>query len=92
MEITEVRIRLLSKDDSKQRAKASFTIDNCFVIHDVKIIEGKNGLFVSMPNKKLSDGEHKDIVHAINNETRNMVMTTILKAYEDEVAKAQDVA
>lgn len=82
MKITDVRIRLVEKDTSKLRAVASMTIDECFVIHDIKIIEGKEGYFISMPSRKTPDGEYKDIVHPINTETREMVVSEVLKAFE----------
>jgi DNA-binding cell septation regulator SpoVG len=61
MNITEVRIRLKQRDDSKIRAIASLTIDNCFVVHDIKVIEGNEGLFIAMPSRKTPEGEYKDI-------------------------------
>ena len=70
MKITDVRIRLIDKEDSKLKAVASVTIDECIVIHDVKIIQGKDGYFISMPSKKTPDGEYRDLVHPINTETR----------------------
>ena len=86
MKITDVRIRLVAKEDSKLKAVASITIDECFVVHDIKVIEGKEGYFVSMPSKKTPDGEYRDIVHPINTETREKLIEEILKAYE----KAQE--
>lgn len=82
MKISDVRIRLVEKDGSKLKAVASITIDECFVIHDIKIIEGKDGFFISMPSRKTPDGEYRDIVHPINTETREMIIEAILKAYE----------
>lgn len=82
MKITDTRIRLVKKGDSKLKAVASITIDNCFVVHDIKIIQGAEKLFISMPNRKTPDGEFKDIVHAINNETREMICSIIFDAYE----------
>lgn len=82
MKITDVRIRLVTKEDSKLKAVASMTIDECFVIHDIKVIEGKEGYFISMPSKKTPDGEYRDIVHPINTETREKIIEEILKAYE----------
>ena len=64
------------------------TIDDCFVIHDIKIIDGPEGIFVAMPSKKNGRGEYKDIAHPINTETRNEIVTTILDAYKLEEAKA----
>lgn len=83
MQISDIRIKLVNADDSKLKAFAAFTIDEAFAVHDVKVIDGKDGLFISMPNKKLPNGDHKDIIHPINNETRDMLKAAILKAYED---------
>lgn len=82
MKITDVRIRLVTKEDSKLKAVASITIDECFVVHDIKVIEGKEGFFISMPSKKTPDGEYRDIVHPINTETREKIIEDVLKAYE----------
>jgi stage V sporulation protein G len=82
LKISDVRIRLVEKDGSKLKAVASITIDECFVIHDIKIIEGKEGFFISMPSRKTPDGEYRDIVHPINTETREQIIRDILKAYE----------
>ncbi len=82
MKISDVRIRLVEKDGSKLKAVASITIDECFVIHDIKIIEGKEGFFISMPSRKTPDGEYRDIVHPINTETREQIIDAILKAYQ----------
>ncbi len=82
MKITDVRVRLVDKDSSKLRGVASITIDECFVIHDIKIIEGKDGLFISMPSRKTPDGEYRDIVHPINTETREQIISEVLKAFE----------
>ena len=82
MKISDVRIRLVDKEGSKLKAVASITIDECFVIHDIKVIEGKEGFFISMPSRKTPDGEYRDIVHPINTETREQIIGVILKAYE----------
>ncbi len=82
MKISDVRIRLVEKEGSKLKAVASITIDECFVIHDIKIIEGKEGFFISMPSRKTPDGEYRDIVHPINTETREQIIDAILKAYD----------
>lgn len=86
MNITDIRIRLVTKDDSKLKAFASFTIDNIFVVHDVRIIEGANGNFVAMPSKQAPSGEYRDIVHPLNTETREQISSAILAAYEQEKA------
>ena len=82
MEITDVRVKPVSKEDSRIKAIASITIDGCFVVHDIKVIEGNDGPFVVMPSKKASDGTHKDIAHPINTETRDYVIGKVLEAYE----------
>ncbi len=79
MKITDVRLRL--KDETKLKAVASITIDECFVVHDIKVIDGKDGLFISMPSKKTRDGEHKDIAHPIKTETREDIKNAVLDAY-----------
>ena len=88
MKITDVRVRLVTKDDSKLKAVASITIDDCFVVHDVKIIDGNDGFFIAMPSRKTADGEFKDVAHPIKSETRNEIIESVLEAYKNEVAKA----
>ena len=80
MKITDVRIRL--KDEEKLKGIASITIDECFVVHDIKVIAGKDGLFISMPSKKTAEGEHKDIAHPIVTQTREDIKTAVLDAYQ----------
>lgn len=89
MNITDIRVRLVTKEDSKLKAVASFTIDNAFVVHDVKIIEGANGNFIAMPSKQAPSGEYRDIVHPLNTETREQISSAILSAYETEKSKAE---
>ena len=81
MQITDVRIRKVAKE-GKMKAVASITIDNEFVVHDIKVIEGEKGLFIAMPSRKAADGEYRDIAHPINSDTRNMIQTLILEQYE----------
>ena len=90
MKITDVRIRLVAKEELKLRAVASITIDECFVIHDIKVIDGKDGLFISMPNRKTPSGEFKDIVHPINTETREMIKSAVLEAYEKASVEGEE--
>lgn len=80
--ISDIRIRLVKKDDSKLKAVASITIDECFVVHDIKVVQGTDNLFISMPSRKTPDGEFKDIVHPINTATREKISSAILAAYE----------
>ena len=82
MQITDVRVRrLIGKGITK--AVASITIDSVFVVHELKIIEGKDGLFVAMPNHSGKDGRFIDIVHPLNTETRRMIQDIVLKAYNE---------
>jgi stage V sporulation protein G len=87
MQITDVRIRLVNKDDNKLKAVASITFDECFVVHDVKVIEGNDGAFIAMPSRKTNDGEYKDIAHPLETSTREIIKTAILDAYSDLLKK-----
>ncbi|MBN2072024.1 MAG: septation regulator SpoVG [Candidatus Krumholzibacteriota bacterium] len=87
MDITEIRVSL--RDDNKLKAFASITLDNCFVIRGLKIIEGAKGVFVAMPSRKRPDGTYQDVAHPINNQTRDWMEEQIVEAYEREVAKVQ---
>ncbi|SNU09443.1 stage V sporulation protein G [Lachnospiraceae bacterium] len=82
MEITDVRVRRVAKE-GKMRAVVSITIDNEFVIHDIKVIEGEKGLFIAMPSRKSSDGEYRDIAHPINSDTRKKIQELILEKYAE---------
>ena len=86
MKISDVRIRFVKKDDSKLKAVASITIDDCFVVHDIKIIDGPDGFFIAMPSRKGKDGTFKDIAHPINTETREVLVQSVLNAYSAETA------
>ncbi|MFH1144040.1 MAG: septation regulator SpoVG [Candidatus Eisenbacteria bacterium] len=83
MKITEVRVSL--RDDEKLKAFVSITLDNCFVIRGLKIIQGNRGMFVAMPSRKRSDETFQDIAHPINNETRRWMEDEILSHYRQEV-------
>ena len=85
MQITDVRIRKVDKE-GKMKAVVSITIDDEFVVHDIKVIEGEKGLFIAMPSRKASDGEYRDIAHPINSDTRNKIQQIILDRYEQEMA------
>lgn len=89
MKISDVRIRFVKKEDSKLKAVASITIEDCFVVHDIKIIDGADGPFIAMPSRKTSDGEFKDIAHPLNTETREELKNAILTAYSNEIAKTE---
>ncbi|WP_461207209.1 septation regulator SpoVG [Clostridium sp. DL1XJH146] len=82
MQITDVRIRKISSE-GKMKAIVSVTFDNEFVVHDIKVIEGQNGLFIAMPSRKTPAGEFKDIAHPINTDTRQKIQEAILMEYED---------
>ncbi len=81
MQITDVRVRKITKE-GKMRGIVSITIDDEFVIHDIKVIEGEKGLFIAMPSKKATDGECRDIAHPINSGTRENIQKIILESYE----------
>lgn len=81
MQITDVRVRKVSKD-GKMKAVVSITLDNEFVVHDIKVIEGEKGLFIAMPSRKAGDGEYRDIAHPINSDTRDKIQNIILEKYE----------
>ena len=88
MKITDVRIRKVAKD-GKMKAVVSITIDDEFVVHDIKVIEGEKGLFIAMPSRKASDGEYRDIAHPINSATRDFIQTMILEKYAESAAAAE---
>lgn len=81
MQITDVRIRKITAE-GKMKAIVSITFDNEFVVHDIKVIEGKSGLFIAMPSRKTPSGEFKDITHPINTDTRQKIQDAILSEYE----------
>lgn len=81
MNITDVRVRKVTKE-GKMKAVVSITLDDEFVVHDIKVIEGEKGLFIAMPSRKASDGEYRDIAHPINSGTREKIQSIILTEYE----------
>ena len=81
MEITDIRIRQMTHDE-KMKAVVSVTFDNCFVVHDIKIIDGQDRLFIAMPSRKTPDDEYKDIAHPINMEMRSLLQNEILEKYQ----------
>ncbi len=85
MNITDVRVRRVAKE-KKMKAVVSITIDDEFVVHDIKVIEGEKGLFIAMPSRKATDGEYRDIAHPINSETRDRIQKVILDKYEAAMA------
>ena len=85
MQIPDVRIRSVEKE-GKIKAVVSITIDEEFVVHDIKVIEGDKGLFIAMPSRKAADGEYRDIAHPINSDTRERIQTLILQKYQETMA------
>ncbi len=89
MQITDVRVRMITKE-GKMKAIVSITLDDEFVVHDIKVIEGDKGLFIAMPSKKAADGEYRDIAHPINSSTRENIQRIILESYEKALQEAQE--
>ena len=87
MQITDVRVRKITKE-GKMKAVVSITLENEFVVHDIKVIEGEKGLFIAMPSKKMGDGEYRDVAHPINASTREMVQKIILESYEKALSES----
>lgn len=88
MQITDVRVRRITKE-GKMKAVVSITLDDEFVVHDIKVIEGEKGLFIAMPSKKAADGEYRDIAHPINSSTKEHIQAMILEAYEKALAEPE---
>lgn len=88
MNITDVRVRKITKE-GKMKAVVSITIDDEFVVHDIKVIEGDKGLFIAMPSKKATDGEYRDIAHPINSTTREGIQKIILESYEKSLLEPE---
>ena len=82
MNITDVRVRKVAKE-GKMKAVVSITIDDEFVVHDIKVIEGEKGLFIAMPSRKATDGEYRDIAHPINSQTRDRIQGIILDKFQE---------
>ena len=88
MQITDVRVRKVTKE-GKMKAVVSITIDNEFVVHDIKVIDGEKGLFIAMPSRKAADGEYRDIAHSINSNTRERIQREILEKYEEAALETE---
>ena len=88
MQITDVRIRKISKE-GKMKAVVSITLEDEFVVHDIKVIEGEKGLFIAMPSRRAADGEYRDIAHPINSSTREMIQSIILEKYEEAMLEEE---
>ncbi|MCR1899009.1 septation regulator SpoVG [Irregularibacter muris] len=91
MQITDVRIRKINAE-GKMKAIVSVTFNDQFVVHDIKIIEGQNGLFIAMPSRKTPEGEFKDIAHPINSETRTFIQEAILRVYQESLEQTAAAA
>lgn len=91
MQITDVRVRKVTKE-GKMKAVVSITLDNEFVVHDIKVIEGEKGLFIAMASRKAADGEYRDIAHPINSETRERIQSIILEKYEIAALESEEEA
>ena len=89
--ITDVRVRKVAKE-GKMKAVVSITIDDEFVVHDIKVIEGEKGLFIAMPSRKATDGEYRDIAHPINSATRDRIQRIILDKYDEVMAAEPEEA
>ncbi len=94
MEITDVRVKIFDSEN-RLKAIAAITIDDCFVVHELRVIDGKEGLFVAMPSRKMPNGEFKDVAHPINQETRDYIEGIVIEAYEklkkeEEEKKAEE--
>lgn len=89
MKVTDVRVRKIT-NEGKMKAIVSVTFDNELVVHDIKVIEGQNGLFIAMPSRKTPDGQFKDIAHPINSETREKLQQAILAEYENAKHNAEN--
>ena len=89
MKITDIRVRLVNSE-GRMKAVASVTFDDSFVVHDIKIIEGTEKLFIAMPSRKTPDGEYKDIAHSINTEMREALSESIMAKYEETLAEASE--
>ena len=90
MQSTDVRVRKITKE-GKMKAVVSITLDDEFVVHDIKVIEGEKGLFIAMPSKKATDGEYRDIAHPINSSTRENLQRVILESYEKALDEPEEV-
>lgn len=86
--VTDVRVRRINQE-GRMKAIVSVTVDDAFVIHDVKVVEGQNGLFVAMPSRKMPDGDYRDIAHPINSEARSIIQQNVLEAYDRALAELE---
>ena len=89
MQVTDIRVRRIAKE-GKMKAIVSVTLDDAFVVHDIKVIEGEKGYFIAMPSRRASDGEYRDIAHPINSETRDTLQTLILNKYKESLEASEE--
>ena len=82
MDITDIRVRRVG-GDGKLKAYVTVTLDNCFVVHNIKVIHGRNGTFIAMPSRRTKTGEYKDVAHPINSDFRHVLQERVLAAYEE---------
>lgn len=88
MQVTDVRVRRIEKE-GKMRAVVSITLDDAFVVHDIKVIEGDKGLFIAMPSRRASSGEYMDVAHPLNSEIRDMIQRVVLEKYKETVSQKE---
>ncbi|HHT55164.1 MAG TPA: septation regulator SpoVG [Acholeplasma sp.] len=88
MQVTNVRIRLINTE-GRLKAVGSITLNDSFVVHDVRVLEGERGMFVAMPSKQMPNGMFRDVAHPINTETRSLIDSKVLEAYEDSLKEAE---
>lgn len=92
MQITDVRVRKVSTNEGKLKAYCSVVFDGMFVVHDMRVVEGVNGVFVAMPRRKTSEGEYKDLAHPITAEARELIQKTVLEAFQELESKETIIA
>lgn len=92
MQITDVRVRKVSTNEGKLKAYCSVVFDGMFVVHDMRVVEGVNGVFVAMPRRKTSEGEYKDLAHPITSEARELIQKTVLDAFQETESKETIIA
>lgn len=85
MKITSVSVRITEKEDSRMKGIASVLLDDCFAVHDIRIIEGDNGLFIAMPSRKTATGAYRDVAHPISTECRKLFEDSVIEAYKKEL-------
>ena len=90
MQVTDIRVKKVA-GEGKMKAVVSVTFDNAFVVHDIKVIEGQEKMFIAMPSKKAADGEYRDIAHPINSSTREAIQKVILDSYAKALEEPEDV-